>query len=89
MPSGSCIAPVVAISTTCPDSDTTESVKVSESLNFDNLPAVPEPSIKPERAGGVYVNTPVELLYANDPSPVGVPSEPTDKSVRPIPPASV
>jgi hypothetical protein len=88
VPSGTLKAPVVLISIICPDSDIEESASVSESLNLGSALALPEPSIKLERAGGVYVNTPVELLYANDPSPDGVPSEPTDISLNEIPAGS-
>ena len=42
------------------------------------LPSVrPSVSVSPPNAGGVYVNTPVELLYDKSPFPAGVPSEPT------------
>ena len=42
-------------------SDIAESVKVSASLNFGKLPAVPVPSTYVLKSGGVYVNTPVVL----------------------------
>ena len=43
-------------------------------------------AVNPLSRGGVYVNTPVELLYAIAPLPRAEPSDPTERSVSAMPP---